>query len=68
MSFEETTVRRTQLPLLSAGFTLAAAVITACPSTPTPYAPWVWGTAVVVVLVITLLGVAKQPKPRLALP
>lgn len=32
------------------GVALALAALTACPSTPTPYAPWVWITVVVIIV------------------
>ena len=39
---------------------LLAAVITACPSTPSPNAPWVWGFVIVVVVLLPRSEVLKQ--------
>lgn len=43
------------------GYALLVALFTSFPSTSSPYAPGVWGTAVVVVVVLVLL---RSRKPR----
>ncbi|GAA2506068.1 hypothetical protein GCM10023100_57080 [Actinocorallia cavernae] len=65
MTIKESAAQQFQ-PQLATTIALAAAVITACPSTPTPYAPWIWGAVVVVVLVVALTDRAKQSQLRLA--
>lgn len=41
----------------TAGYGLLMALVAACPATPSPYAPWVWGAVVVVIVVLV------QPMP-----
>lgn len=35
-------------------YVVLAALLAACPTAPSPYAPWVWGAVVVVVIVLVL--------------